>query len=933
MPLPVAVRRVVCSLRASLCVAALAGPSGAQGAAPPSPKWLAGITRVAYTDLPNSLRYGDWPEKVIEDFGKAGVQMMFSRVHNGSEAPGLAWKSAYGPVDPAMQGRDGTREVVALCHKRGIRYVAYYWAQREAASVGVEHPEWRALNSAGQPNGYYCGNTGYRELVRDRVVELVREVGVDGIFFDMYHVVGDACYCAACRAKFRAETGQEPPVREEFDSPLWQKWVEFRFRSNEAALLEYNRAIKAANPDAALLVNSWNAWVYRNPGNLRNSIRVAECVDGLLEETGWYDTVDPSFFASPAHMAFMNWHLAGLCKGKRAFMWGSPSVPGWMPLGYQEPAIRVMTMLTNGAVPAHSVSGRDAMARTMADIVVREPYTRNARIVPWCGLVMSEKTELWYGRDDPKNRYVKGIYGAFQAMLERHLPASLVTDRELETGLKERYRVLFMPNCAAMSDAEMETVRRYVRDGGSLVATYETSLYDERGRPRKDFGLADLFRARRLRSIDTRSMVAFGSTGGVDLPLPPDHAWGADPVIRRTLDVRDVTTPVREQATSVPLHSGVLLVAPTNGTASPLRLRATTRDTTTGASSITNTVALVESTYGKGRVIYIPYDISWSFFRYGHEYLGRIIELALRSAAPEPPPVDVEAPTIVEAMPQVQGDRLVVHLLNDISSSGRSQTVAGESLYVRREVIPIHGIRLTFRDHSYGRFRLIPSGKALEPAWTADGWRVTVPRLDLHCMVVAERGGKAWQARRGSATPKAPARPEPAAAPAGSANLLRDGSFEARDGAGLTAWHLAQPASGTVAMTASTDTPVAGSSCMAMRGASDWACGEGERIPVKAGATYLLRGSARATRGDVFLQISYWQGDAWLGMTQSNAVTTDGAWQACAAISEPDRFPKATHVTVSGTARGGAVEAWFDDLFLTEVAVPKAARLPGPARR
>lgn len=933
MPLPVAVRRVVCSLRASLCVAALAGPSGAQGAAPPSPKWLAGITRVAYTDLPNSLRYGDWPEKVIEDFGKAGVQMMFSRVHNGSEAPGLAWKSAYGPVDPAMQGRDGTREVVALCHKRGIRYVAYYWAQREAASVGVEHPEWRALNSAGQPNGYYCGNTGYRELVRDRIVELVREVGVDGIFFDMYHVVGDACYCAACRAKFRAETGQEPPVREEFDSPLWQKWVEFRFRSNEAALLEYNRAIKAANPDAALLVNSWNAWVYRNPGNLRNSIRVAECVDGLLEETGWYDTVDPSFFASPAHMAFMNWHLAGLCKGKRAFMWGSPSVPGWMPLGYQEPAIRVMTMLTNGAVPAHSVSGRDAMARTMADIVVREPYTRNARIVPWCGLVMSEKTELWYGRDDPKNRYVKGIYGAFQAMLERHLPASLVTDRELETGLKERYRVLFMPNCAAMSDAEMETVRRYVRDGGSLVATYETSLYDERGRPRKDFGLADLFRARRLRSIDTRSMVAFGSTGGVDLPLPPDHAWGADPVIRRTLDVRDVTTPVREQATSVPLHSGVLLVAPTNGTASPLRLRATTRDTTTGASSITNTVALVESTYGKGRVIYIPYDISWSFFRYGHEYLGRIIELALRSAAPEPPPVDVEAPTIVEAMPQVQGDRLVVHLLNDISSSGRSQTVAGESLYVRREVIPIHGIRLTFRDHSYGRFRLIPSGKALEPAWTADGWRVTVPRLDLHCMVVAERGGKAWQARRGSATPKAPARPEPAAAPAGSANLLRDGSFEARDGAGLTAWHLAQPASGTVAMTASTDTPVAGSSCMAMRGASDWACGEGERIPVKAGATYLLRGSARATRGDVFLQISYWQGDAWLGMTQSNAVTTDGAWQACAAISEPDRFPKATHVTVSGTARGGAVEAWFDDLFLTEVAVPKAARLPGPARR
>ena len=65
---------------------------------------------------------------------------------------------------------------------------------------------------------------------------------------------------------------------------------------------------------------------------------------------------------------------------------------------------------------------------------------------------------------------------------------------------------------------------------------------------------------------------------------------------------------------------------------------------------------MIESTYGKGRVIYLPFDISWSFFRYGHEYLARIMELALRQVAAEPPPVEVEAPTIVEAMPQVQGE-------------------------------------------------------------------------------------------------------------------------------------------------------------------------------------------------------------------------------------------------------------------------------------
>jgi hypothetical protein len=93
---------------------------------------------------------------------------------------------------------------------------------------------------------------------------------------------------------------------------------------------------------------------------------------------------------------------------------------------------------------------------------------------------------------------------------------------------------------------------------------------------------------------------------------------------------------------------------------------------------------------------------------------------------------------MVQVMTHIQGKRLVVHLLNDVSSLGRSQNVAGESLYERREIIPIRDITLTFHDKKLHRFTLVPGDKHLQGKQTKGGQRVTVPSLDIHCIVVAE---------------------------------------------------------------------------------------------------------------------------------------------------------------------------------------------------
>jgi hypothetical protein len=344
------------------------------------------------------------------------------------------------------------------------------------------------------------------------------------------------------------------------------------------------------------------------------------------------------------------------------------------------------------------------------------------------------------------------VYGVFQMMLESHLPVSLVTDRELEFGTLEPYRVLFLPNCAVMSEAELATVREFVRNGGGVVATYETSRYDEHGWARQNLGLADVLGVDGvLDSFDNRTAYHLRPPTGkfASLLLDGEHRWSQDAVIRGRMARVSSTAPAGALERSLPIHCRILEVESAKSTL-PMRtevwspkvatdgLTAAQRRALPKSNQTAEFPGIVETTYGKGKVIYIPADLSWAFFRYGHDYLGRMLELAVRDAAAEPPPAEVAAPSVVQTMTHQHGNRLVVHLLNDISSFGRSQIVYGESLYIRREALPIHDIRVTFRDPNLKHFRLVPGDTELVPEQGENGLTVTVPRLDIHAMVVAE---------------------------------------------------------------------------------------------------------------------------------------------------------------------------------------------------
>src|SRR4029078_9190671 len=94
--------------------------------------------------------------------------------------------------------------------------------------------------------------------------------------------------------------------------------------------------------------------------------------------------------------------------------------------------------------------------------------------------------------------YMDGLY---YALLEGRFLFDFVHEDKLAPENVAKYSALLLPNTALLSEGQCQQLRAYVAAGGSLLATFETSLYTERNERRPDFGLADVFGIRKAGDV------------------------------------------------------------------------------------------------------------------------------------------------------------------------------------------------------------------------------------------------------------------------------------------------------------------------------------------------------------------------------------------------------------------------------------------------
>lgn len=690
------------------------------------PDWVFGVTRMGF------LSPGE-----VDRAAKAGVQV----VHTNVVWPYFPLHKEGGGL--AKDDDRKLRDLVKACHDRGMKVSLGLPPFPSVAHV-EKHPDWRVdpdgTAAAAKRQARHddlgtrlgCNLGPWGDYLIEVCAELIADYDVDGFSFDgNYHPA--LCRCPACKAAYPKPL----PAKANLDDVAYREYLVWRGERLEDHYRRLQQRIKKTKPDAVIMSWTVNAGRYGHflhspramPTRL-NRLFDLPMQEWWLDETNLGGSVAPTFGA-----AYLRATVGGRPCASEPYLMTRGSPYGTDSFPAHERLTRCLLAVSQGTVLAESLGwpGHDPTA-DFAEIKKREPYMTRLEAVPWAALLVSEQTRQFYAYKDVADRFLPHVFGAFRMGLEEHLPVTLINDWDVTADSLKRFAVLILPNAAALSDAQVAAVREYVRDGGGLVATSETSLCDDLGRPRGDFALADVFRvhyrgrpkAPLVRpKLDENFAVALDESywkqrTGVATLTWSDHPLVCDPKLSQLVPKGSV------------IFRGPLVAVdePPN---SIVRMKPEGTDRSLPAINVHQ--------FGEGRVVYSAIGLDAALWSYAYPYQRRLLARAVEWAARAPAPIRVAAPMCVQAtsftQPNRDGERVLVHLFNGVNTTANHGLPASE-VPLREEVIPIHGIRVTFRKDPPTRFRCEPAARPVEIKRDGDGMTVTCPPLDVHMVLVGE---------------------------------------------------------------------------------------------------------------------------------------------------------------------------------------------------
>jgi hypothetical protein len=617
-------------------------------------------------------------------------------------------------VNPHMDGRDLLGESVGAAHKYGMRYIARVDFSKADDSIYHQHPEWFAVGPQGQPrpmgeprygpwsllyatctNGAYCGEA----VAHPALKEILSRYDVDGLFYNgaSYR----ACHCGTCQEAYRALYGEELPADpKDFSS----EWAVRSFVSNMRGIYG---VCKAVRPDVPWLGH------YGLQGN-RDL--------GLLAEYADVPCSEPLDHLAAGHLEKRPTWFSGMtarlgrtlidrvppiviihaCTG---MVWRHTTLPE------HEYRFWLSQVVAHGGNLWHTLTGipntqydrriLDSVGSFNRVLEEHEQVFRGAEPVAPVAIVISGASQRMAGTDE--------LNGTIEALLNHQIPFTFLAVEYLTPNRLADLDVVVLPNVCCLSDEAAAALNAYVANGGALVASFETGLYDERGRRRETPALADALGVRFGGHYLRDQHCSYMRLEDADDPLL--EGIQSTQLIANELDALQVTTDRQVPLTLVPPFA-----VPDAAGSPPER-----------ASIPTKRTGIPLAVRGP-RSLFFPGEIGRLVYKYRLPDHQDLLANAVRAVASAPMPVEVEGPHSLQVSLYRKGDAYLLHLVN----------ATGERPL--QDTIPVRDVRIALRaELGQARCRALIAGTDLE-CTSADGTvACTVPEIGTWEIVRFER--------------------------------------------------------------------------------------------------------------------------------------------------------------------------------------------------
>ncbi|MBO0949577.1 alpha-amylase family protein [Fibrella forsythiae] len=546
--------------------------------------------------------------------------------------------------------------LVEGCKKLGMKIMLRTDPHAARQNVYDAHPDWIAVTAEGQKRRHWANpalwvtcalgpyNADFMTQVNREIMERYQP---EGIFSNRW-AGHDICYCEHCTRNFNTATGLALPQKIDRLDPTYRKWTDWRMNRLRSVWALWDSEIRKQKPTSRFIPNGFpDKIVTGREADLFFADQQAR--RGLMAP--WANGKGAKELRSTLGMK----PLIGI------FSVGIEEEFRWKDSVQSDAEIRIWVAegTANGMRPCFVKFGGDIYDKRWMEAVAKlydgyhrnETYLRNTASMARVGVVYSEQTDRNYGGKPWQQKSGDHVDGIYHALVEGRIPFDMVNDRLLTPDDLSRFKLLILPNIAALSDAQCKQLQAFVDLGGSLVATFETSLYDEEGNPRPNFGLAGLF--------------GVSYAGQVEGPMRNSY-------LHLRHDAKDSqTSQILNGLVDTPRIINAVYkvdVKPTGTFPSPVTLIPTYPDLPMEdvypRVAETDTRELYLRQAGKGRVAYIPGDLDRSFWQLLNTDHGQLLRNVIQWALDEEPVVAVTGPGVVDVTVWRQAKSMTVHLVN-----------------------------------------------------------------------------------------------------------------------------------------------------------------------------------------------------------------------------------------------------------------------------